>query len=118
MKSKASRKVGRGLGDNSLAGNRILGYALVGQEVVASFQLIGFGWACPQNYLNQTAGWEWRPSGVQQQSEHVSLDGDHQEVVRNRFWMFHESRVSRSIARLSVQCEGNKDIPEDSVVWA
>lgn len=37
MKSKASRKVGRGLGDNLLAGNRILGYALMEQEVVASF---------------------------------------------------------------------------------
>lgn len=88
MKSKAGRQVGRGLGDNSFAENRILGYALMGQEVVVSFQLIGFGWDCPQNCLNQAVGWEWRPSGVQRQSEHVSLDGDRQEVVRNRFWYF------------------------------
>lgn len=47
MKSKASRKVGRGLGDNLLAGNRILGYALVEQEVVASFEHVEFGGACP-----------------------------------------------------------------------
>lgn len=55
---------------------------------------------------------------MQQQSEHVSLDGDRQEVVRNRFWMIRESSVSWSITRLSVQCKGNKDIQEDSVVCA